>query len=213
MLLNSFPGFDLHKTARVAPIILDNVAIINMGARSRIGPFNVLRDVTELGLGDDSSIGQWNWISAAVPLVEAGGDGSLSLGAHSALTSRHYLDCSGGISVGHHTTLAGVRSTLLTHGIDWREAVQVPHGISIGSYCILSSNCALAPGTEIPDGVVIGMGSTVSGKNGTGQSLWLSPRAAPVKLDIQGDYFNRSQGFIHPRIAEVSIEPHGDQTS
>jgi UDP-3-O-[3-hydroxymyristoyl] glucosamine N-acyltransferase len=169
-----------------------------LGPGSAIGPFNVFRDIKVVSIGEASVIGQWNWISAARPLVEHGGSGSFFLGRHSALTSRHYLDVSGGISIGHFTTVAGVRSTLLTHGINWTESVQVTKGIFIGDYCLISSNNAIAPGTHVPDRSVSGMGATLAGKMEINDSLWISPRAAIVKSGLAGKYFERKAGFVQP---------------
>ena len=41
------------------------------------------------------------------------------MGRHAALTSRHYVDCSNRVDIGEFTTVAGARSQILTHAIDF----------------------------------------------------------------------------------------------
>ena len=157
-----FLGWRIGKETSVGPGLYLRLASVTLGSDVRIGPFNVFRDMAEVRVEARGRIGQWNWISAAGPLVEARGGGFLRIGEDSAVTSRHYMDCSGGVEIGHHTTVAGVRSTFITHGIAWKTAEQTSDGITIGDYCIVSSNVAIAPGTSTDDRVVIGIGSVLS---------------------------------------------------
>lgn len=191
-------GHQIGRSAVVGPGLFIKIGRISVGEHTRIGPFNVFRGLTSVQLDDFARIGQWNWISASGDLVRAGGKGSLSIGEHSALTARHYLDCSGGISIGRFTTVAGVRSTFITHGIDWRTAQQRTRSIHVGDYCIISSNTAVAPGTIVGDRLVTGMGATLSGQLDENGALYLSPRAEAVKAGLTGTYFERDEGYVHP---------------
>ncbi|HEV2068627.1 MAG TPA: hypothetical protein VGR26_02395, partial [Acidimicrobiales bacterium] len=93
---------------------------VHIGEGARLGHFNVFRNLRMLSVGDHAEIGQFNWFSAGQPFLEQGhGDiGNLRIGAHGAITSRHYVDCSGGVEIGDFALLAGVRSVVLTHFID-----------------------------------------------------------------------------------------------
>ncbi|WP_396653915.1 acyltransferase [Microbacterium sp. ARD31] len=188
-------GWDVAGSADISPSLYWRIGGVTIGENARIGIGNVFRDLRDLRLSHDSRIGQWNWISAATPLVRAGGAGDLLLEQHSALTSRHYLDCSGGIQIGSHATVAGVRSTFVTHGLQWTTSMQSFRGIKIGAYSLISSNCSLTPGTRIGRGVVIGMGATVAG-NLSEPGLYLSNRANLVKSPLEGEYFTRTVGYI-----------------
>jgi len=189
-------NYQVPRTASFGPCLVVNVGFISLGADARIGPFNVFRDLRSLELGDRSVIGQWNWVSAASPLVVAPGHGRLSLGRESALTSRHYVDASGGVSIGDFTTVAGVRSTFITHGIDWRRNEQSTRPIVIGDYCLVSSNVALPPGAIVPNRSLVGMGATIVGGADEGM-LWVGARATAVK-PVGGEYFSRPRGFVDP---------------
>jgi len=189
-------GWKIGQSSSIGPGLYIRVKAVSLGSESRIGPFNVFRDLSELAVGERGRIGQWNWVSAADPLVRVRGGGFLRLGDDSALTARHYLDCSGGVTIGHHTTVAGVRSTFITHGIDWKRAAQTTAGISIGNYCIISSNVALTPGTTVNDRVVVGMGTVAARNVGPEGSLSVGARATTVKSEIHGAYFTRDRGYI-----------------
>jgi acetyltransferase-like isoleucine patch superfamily enzyme len=193
-------GHDVHRSARFAPCVVRGVGHIRLAQRASVGPGNVFRDLRALDLGPDSVIGQWNWVSAATPLVEAGGTGTLTVGKHSALTSRHYIDASGGVSIGDFTTVAGVRSTFITHGIDWRTSEQRTRSINIGSYCLIGSNAAVVPGTVVGDKVVTGMGLTLGGHISVENALYVGSRAKLFRANESGSYFTRKTGFVAPAV-------------
>jgi acetyltransferase-like isoleucine patch superfamily enzyme len=197
-------GWDVHKSARIGPSLILGVDRLVAGANSTVGPFNVLRDLTLVALGEHATLGQWNWISAAKPLVRDAPTGQFLIGEHSALTSRHYVDCSGGVVIGAFSTVAGVRSTFITHGINWRSSRQTVRSISIGDHCLVSSNVNLTPGVKLPSNSVVGMGATLSGGGEPGQ-LWVQDRARFVK-PVAGAYFTRSIGFVDPQ----DVEPDRD---
>lgn len=188
-------GWQVGRGVHIGPVFVWSVDDVRLADESRIGSFNVFRGLSLLRLGERSRIGQWNWISAAAPLRLAGASGSLTIGEHSALTSRHYLDASGGIDVGAFTTIAGVRSTFITHGINWRKGAQTFKRITVGSHSLISSNVNFAPGASVGDRTVIGMGATVSGSLSE-PGLYLADRAALVKEGLSGAYFERQTGFV-----------------
>jgi UDP-3-O-[3-hydroxymyristoyl] glucosamine N-acyltransferase len=199
-------GYTVARSARIGPCLILGVNSIILKKNASIGPFNVFRDLESVHMDEFAVIGQWNWVSAAAPLVAAGGSGSLSLGQHSALTSRHYVDASGGISIGSFSTVAGVRSTFITHGIDWKTSEQTTRGIEIGEYCLVSSNTSIAPGTRLADRCVTGMGATLAGELTESESLYVAPRAGMVKTQLSGEYFRRSEGFVSPRAMTYTAE-------
>lgn len=201
-------GFRIAPTASMGPCLVVNVDMVSMASGSRIGPFNVFRDLRSVEMGSTSVVGQWNWISAAAPLVTREGQGVFRLGRDSALTSRHYVDASGGVTIGRFSTVAGVRSTFITHGIDWRGGRQQTRPISIGDYCIISSNVCIPPGAAIPDRSVVGMGATVVGGHQEGM-LWVDGRAAAVK-PVHGAYFSRARGFVDPPAVEPDESVESD---
>lgn len=189
-------GHRVHPRAKFGPCIVWDVDGMHLDEESRVGPFNVFRNLRRVEIGRASVIGQWNWLSAAPSLVgqiESGG--CVTLGVHSAITSRHYIDLSGGLTVGKFSTVAGVRSTVITHGIGWRENRQRVRPVSIGDYCIIGSNSSMTPGAAVGDRSVVGMGATLAGTYEAG-SLIVGTRGEVVRRDLDGDYFERSRGYV-----------------
>lgn len=190
-------GHKIASSARIGICLVQRVGTVHMAPDSRIGHLNVIRDVRSLSLGEGAVIGQWNWITSARPLMREGSDhGFLDMGKHAALTSRHYVDCSGSVSIGEFATVAGVRSTIFTHGIDWRANRQSTQPVVIGAYSLIGSNCAICPGAVLPARSVVGMGAVVAGATGEESSLVVSPRATVVRRGLDGLYFHRPEGYV-----------------
>jgi acetyltransferase-like isoleucine patch superfamily enzyme len=193
-------GFEIAKTARISPSVLWDVQTLIMSEQARVGFGNVFRNVRRISIGESSKIGQWNWVSAAPTLVVASdsvGAGSLTVGSHSAITSRHYLDISGGIEVGEFTTIAGMRSTFITHGIDVAQGKQVATPISVGDYALVGSNVTVVPGANLPDHCLFAMGSVVIKGLSEPRGLYAG-NPAQWRRTISGAYFNRKVGRVDP---------------
>ncbi|MDQ6806597.1 MAG: acyltransferase, partial [Actinomycetota bacterium] len=78
-----------------------------MGEGSSIGHFTACRGLDLLRMGDDSHVGTFNWIvgqpsgsRSAFFSEETGRCPQLVIGSHSAITTRHYLDCTSPIVIG-----------------------------------------------------------------------------------------------------------------
>ena len=82
-------GHLISPDARISPILALGVSHFEVGPQSSIGPFNVFRDMSLVEIGKCAIIGQWNWISAARPLVELGAPGEIHIADHAAITSRN----------------------------------------------------------------------------------------------------------------------------
>ena len=158
-----------------------------------------------LTLGEHTEIMHWNWVTASRLLGEAGAPCLLHLGPHSNITSRHYLDCSGGIRIGTHSAIGGARSTLFTHGISaptWpartlrKSNTHAFRPIEIGDYCLISSNVQVSPGTIVGSRIVVGMGATIAGRL-LDPGLYMQPPATLVKSDLGGEYFRREEGHVN----------------
>ena len=189
-------GHHVHPDARIGPVLAIRLGLLEMDRASSIGPGNVIRDVERLKLGEGAGIRQWNWIGAASPLVERGAPGELVVGKCSSITSRHYLDCSGGIYIDQYVTVAGVRSTFITHGIDVSRSVQSYRSIRIGDYALVSSNCKLVPGATVPARSLVGMGAVVAEGLRTPQELLVGVPARPLRA-TGGKYFERSEQSVN----------------
>jgi acetyltransferase-like isoleucine patch superfamily enzyme len=202
-VLLSAIGHDVDASASIAPILLLPGARIEVGAGARIGPFNAFRAV-RVHVGAAAEVGQLNWVSAAPFLVEestSASAGELHLGDHASLTSRHYIDASGGVSIGAYTTVAGVRSTFMTHGIDVTDGLLDTAPIVIGDRAMVGSNCHLVYGAVVPARSVVAMGSVVIPGLLEEDTLYAGTPARGKKR-VSGTYFRRS-------IGKVAVRPRG----
>jgi UDP-3-O-[3-hydroxymyristoyl] glucosamine N-acyltransferase len=191
-------GWQIARSARIGFSYVAALDVV-MAERTRIGHLSVFRDI-RLRMQNDSLIGNWNWVSAARAFRDLppqhSSPATLSLGPHSAITSRHYIDASGGITIGAFTTIAGVRSTILSHQIDLDRGVQSIRPVRIGNYCFLSSNICIVPGAEVDDQVVVAMGAVIVGHLEGGRSYGGVP-AKTIRTNARsGEYFRRRRGVV-----------------
>lgn len=199
-------GHDIHPTARVAPILLLGTTTLTVKRAASIGALTSFRSVNAV-LEESSEVGQLNWISAAPFLVSSSDEvnaGCFTLGAHASFTNRHYVDASGGVVIGEFATVAGVRSVLMTHGIDVTDATLVTRGIRVGEYSMVGSTTSLVPGSSVPDYAVVAMGSVVVAGLDRPCALYAGT-PAEFKKDLNPDarYFTRLTGTIPPRDRRV----------
>lgn len=200
-LLNRL-GHRVCMSASIGPILLLGRTTLIVGDGARIGPFNVFRQVTRVEVGEKAEIGQLNWISAAPFLAEESVSlisGQFLLGAHASFTSRHYVDASGGVSIGEYATVAGVRSVFMSHGIDVEDNVLDTFPIHVGRYAMVGGGCNLVMGSAVPDYSVVAMGSVVIKGLEQTHSLYAGAPARFKKAIPEGAYMNRTIGAVPAR--------------
>ncbi len=122
-LLEKRFGYSLHPTSRIGLAWVFPQRLV-MEAHTSIGDLTVCKNIALLHLHEHSTIGRGNWITG-FPLGqsrhfahETDRRPELIVGAHSAITHRHLIDCTNSVTIGSFTTFAGFRSQILTHTID-----------------------------------------------------------------------------------------------
>jgi acetyltransferase-like isoleucine patch superfamily enzyme len=196
-------GWRVDPAARVGFSYLDAESVV-LEAGARIGHITVVRELETLHVASRGEIGNWNWITAARALVSSRSDGSgaaasFRIEREAALTHRHYVDCTGGITIGELATVAGVRSTLLTHQIDPATARQTTASIWIGDRSLVSSNVCITPGARVPARSLVAMGSVVLPGLTEEGVLYAGVPARMTSSDLQGArYFSRERGWVAP---------------
>jgi acetyltransferase-like isoleucine patch superfamily enzyme len=203
MLLQALWGYRLHPTARIGLALVFPVELV-MEAGSSIGHLTVCKGLKRLHLGEHSSIGRGNWITG-FPLGphrhfahQPDRVPELVLGAHSAITNRHLIDCTNSVRIGAFTTFAGFASQILTHSIDLAESRQSSAPVLIGDHCFIGTNCVLLGGSRLPDRSVLGAKSLLNKAHDQPLTLYAGVPAKPVKpLSPDLKYFHRPEGFVH----------------
>ncbi len=195
-------GYSIHPTSRIgfAWIFPDRLV---MEANASIGHLTLCKNIALLHLGEHAIVGRGNWITG-FPLgpsphfaSETDRRPELIVGAHSAITHRHLIDCTNRITIGKFTTFAGFQSQMLTHTIDLQTSRQTSAPISIGDYCFIGTNSVLLGGSALPDYSVVGAKSLVNKAFTETHQLYGGVPARPLQtLPADYAYFTRTTGFV-----------------
>ncbi|MDQ6940186.1 MAG: acyltransferase [Verrucomicrobiota bacterium] len=195
-------GFSIHPTARIGFAWIFPERLV-MEANSSIGYLTLCKNISLLHLGEHVIVGRGNWITG-FPLgpsphfaTETDRCPELIIGAHSAITHRHLIDCTNRITIGKFTTFAGFQSQMLTHTIDLQTNRQTSAPISIGDYCFIGTNSVLLGGSAVPDYSVVGAKSLVNKAFTATHQLYGGVPARPLQtLPADYAYFTRTTGFV-----------------
>jgi acetyltransferase-like isoleucine patch superfamily enzyme len=197
-------GYKLAKTSFIGYSII-NSNYLEMGENSRIGNFNIIKGLDKVVLENNAVIGNMNQISAYPSNEKVYFQKNpkrfpeLILGKHTHITNRHIIDCSDMISVGDFTIIAGYRSQLLTHEIDFIDSKQSTSPITIGHYCFIATDCTILKGAKLPDYSILGAKSLLKDSYEIPKYLYGGIPAKPLKLlDINKiQYFQRLDGVVY----------------
>ena len=175
-----------------------------MGAKSRIHNFVFCKRIDRLEMGEDSGIATMTYITgfsvkcSNLFATTHNRRCELILGRSAGITSRHFVDCNGGVYIDDFTTVAGIRSQMLTHSIDIYTNAQIAKPIHIGKYCFVGTGCIILPGATLPDYSVLGGGSVLVKTFSETGWLYAGAPARPMKqLDKSTiPYFKRCKHVV-----------------
>jgi acetyltransferase-like isoleucine patch superfamily enzyme len=168
LILNTLPGFSIHSHAYIGlSLILADEC--ELAAKAYVGHFNYIGQLDALRMGEDALIGHFNWIAGLSTRLnspyfskKANRRSELIMGDYSSLITRHYIDCTDRIEFGPYSALAGVRSQLITHGVNPIAGRQSCSPITIGAYTVIGAGVIILKGVQIPDRCVVSAGSVIS---------------------------------------------------
>ncbi len=178
-------GWDVHPTAHIGRSIID-ARYVRMGPESMIGPFNVIRALDRLELAHGANIASRNWI-VGIPLDSAiyaqatKRDPSLIMGEYAMVTVGHDIDCADRVELEEHAVIAGFRSSVLTHSLNFVNDRFFTGTVTLGPYAVLLSNCVMLTGTNIPARSIVSAGSVVATPLTTEQTFYRGNPAEAVR--------------------------------
>jgi acetyltransferase-like isoleucine patch superfamily enzyme len=203
--LQALFGYQIHKGARIGlSFIL--AKRLSMADKARILSFVFCKDIDALVIGYNSSISRLTFItgypSSCKPFFSAHDTQrrcELVLGDYVGVTSRHYLDCNGGIYIGDFTTIAGLRSQILTHSINIYTNHQETKPVHIGRYCFVGTGCIILPGAAIPDFCLLAAGAVLTKAMEKPYTLYAgNPATARKQLVATAvPYFSRNSAHVY----------------
>jgi carbonic anhydrase/acetyltransferase-like protein (isoleucine patch superfamily) len=201
-LLRSLYGYDLHPASHIGLAWVFPTRLV-MGQHSSVGHLTVCKGLDLLAVGEHSTIGRLNWISA-YPLNRpphfahmTNRKPQLVIGEHAAITHRHIIDCTDEVVVGAFATVAGFRSQILTHSIDLKECRQHAKPVRIGRYSFVGTACTILGGAVVPDYSVVAANALLNKAHEERYRLYAGvPAKAVAQLDPDMQYFSRGTGFV-----------------
>ncbi|NMO90385.1 hypothetical protein [Actinomycetospora sp. TBRC 11914] len=155
----------IAPSARIHPVVLWRIGTFRVGEDAYVGAGNAFRELLVVDLGERADVGQFNWFSGQALYVaheDASLAGTLVLEARAAMTSRHYVDCSGGVRLEEFSVIGGVRSTVLTHYADLHDWEQRGAPVILQRGAVTLTNCTLLAGTTVPPHSVVAAGATTA---------------------------------------------------
>jgi acetyltransferase-like isoleucine patch superfamily enzyme len=203
LILIAFFRYKIHPTAKIGfSIICPDRLEMEQG--SSIGNLTACKGLALLRLDDNASIGNLNWVTGfsvndkSSFSADQNRQPKLIVGAHAAITNRHFIDCTNSVQIGRFTTFAGCGSQILTHSIDLIQCRQASRPVIIGEYCFVGTGSILLGGSSLPDYSVLAAGSVLNKSYTTSYVLYAGSPARAIKL-LPADmgYFQRKIGFVH----------------
>jgi acetyltransferase-like isoleucine patch superfamily enzyme len=195
-------GFELHPTSWIGWSWVFPKTLV-LGEHARIGHLNVVVHLERMELGAHATIDRGNWITGFPRdngrhfVHRTGRNPALIMGAHSAVTKNHHLDCTERIEIGAFTTIAGYRSQLLTHSIDLERCRQDAAPIAIGEYCFIGTNVVILGGAKLPARSALGAKALLNQAYLEEGQLYAGVPAKRIQaLSPDAAYFRRTTGFV-----------------
>jgi len=178
---------------------------VRIGAHVKIGPCNIFRGGESIELRDYCQLLRLNAINAIPDNDCVNAPQSIfTLGYGSVLTAEHRIDFTDRVTIGCCTTIAGRNSSIWTH--NRRKASSVV----IGDFCYVGSEVRIAPGVQVGDCCIVGLGAVVT--RGNIDSHWLigGVPAQPVRQLRNEDYeliFSKTRPDLPDQILEDERNP------
>lgn len=175
---------------------------LRMEFGSVIGHGTVIKEIEEVILEENASIGRLNWITGE-PLGSKSFTANfnrkpkLHLKREAAITNRHLIDCTDTVKIREYAIVAGFRSQILTHSIDLQKSIQDCHPIEIGAYCFVGTGVTILGGSYLPDYSILGACSLLNQRFEETHCLYGGVPAKEIKkLDLQMEFFHRKNGYV-----------------
>ena len=195
-------GWEIDKSAHIGLSYIHGKKV-KIGANVHIGHFNLIKNLENFEMGEESSIGSRNRLGAMNFGAnkhyhnETDRRQEFIIGRASAVTARHYFDCNNTIRIGDFTIIAGFGTAFFTHSVNIEENIQETKPITIGSHCMVGMGSIITKGAVLPNCSVLAANSTLHKSFDDEHMLYSGVPAKPVKaLDKDSKYFHRTEAFV-----------------
>lgn len=201
-LLNLFFNYHISSKSKVGRSFFA-AKYLSIGDGVEVGSMNFFINLDDCVIEDGGRIGSRNRVTGGVAHGAAASDWatrrdrSFRMGAHSALTHEHKIDCSESVTIGKFTTIAGWNSQFITHGINVRTNHQEYRSITIGDYCLIGSRALILAGAKLEDRCIVGAGAVLS-KHFSAKNIVIAGIPPKIIGETSKDdpYFVRKNGSV-----------------
>ena len=163
----------------------------NIGNNVKIG--KCIINANKVEIGDNVLIRDNNHISCNILTIKEGvsihsgnkiiGPANFSIGKNSRIINDHYIDLYNNVTIGDYTWLAGKNSQIWTHGsLKTKQGKKLD--VIIGDNVYVASNVCIAPGVQISEINMIGLGSIVTHGFNESHTIILGNPAEVIKNNI-----------------------------
>ena len=203
IVLNTILDIKFEKGAKIGySVFLAKKSILRKN--SVIKNFSFVNEIDFFEMGAFSKIGNRNWITGSSSELKKGYNASphrkceFIIGEHTRITANHHFDCNGGVYIGKYTTIAGMNTQILTHGIDLIESVQKADKTIIGTYCFVGTKCIILKGAVLPNNCLLAAGAVLTKSYVESEMIYAGVPAKPVKkIPLDAKYFSRKSGNVN----------------
>lgn len=162
VLLGLIHGYTIHPSARVEMFAVIAVDSATIAARARVGRFTKFTGPFSLRIDEGVRIGPSNVIACGsfageAARVNQGFTRTCHLKRDALMTSNHYVDVSGGFTLGEHSWIGGRGSQFWTHGANLGG-----QAVSIGDRTYVGSAVRFAPGATVGNESLVSLGAVVT---------------------------------------------------
>ncbi len=187
----------LPSSLTIAPCFID-VDVLQLHGENRIGFLTIFRNLKLLHLEIGARIGTFNWIYGSRSIWADELESTLRMKRGSSVTSRHIIDCMGGVEIGEFSLIAGYRSQIISHGINLKQCQQEFERVVVGRYCFIGTNVVILKGSNLSDYSVISAGSVFKDRVSTPYSFYSGiPATRQAGLPEYFEFFKRSSSHIN----------------
>jgi acetyltransferase-like isoleucine patch superfamily enzyme len=203
MVLQIILNIEFEKGSKIGySVFLARKSILRENAV--IKNFTFVNEIDFFEMGAFSKIGNRNWITGSSSELNKGYKASpyrkceFIIGEQTRITANHHFDCNGGIYIGKYTTIAGMNTQILTHGIDLIESVQKADRTIIGNYCFVGTRCIILKGAVLPNNCLLAAGAVLTKNYEESEMIYAGvPAKAVKKIPIDAKYFFRKSGNVN----------------
>ena len=143
---------------------------------------NVIKGRLDMITGKGLYMHSQNKISAS--MIDRGFIPIFEIKENVSFIMKHTVDLTDSVTIGEHTTVAGVGTQIWTHAfyIGEKRAEKVLGSVEIGKNCYIGSNVIICAGVTIRDNIAVGANATVS-KDLTKPGLYVNQALRFIEYD------------------------------